>query len=79
MNEIGTRRDPTPDEVASFLRRHPDFLRDFPDLALALTLPRQQGPTTSLAGYQLEVLRDKNRALNRRCTNCSRSPPRTSS
>ena len=66
MNEISTRRDPTSDEVASFLRRHPDFLRDFPDLALALTLPRQQGPTTSLAGYQLEVLRDKNRALNRR-------------
>ena len=66
MNEIGTRRDPTSDEVAAYLRRHPDFLRDFPDLALALTLPRQQGPTTSLAGYQLEVLRDKNRALNRR-------------
>ena len=66
MNETSTRRDPSSDEVASYLRRHPDFLRDFPDLALALTLPRQQGPTTSLAGYQLEVLRDKNRALNRR-------------
>lgn len=66
MNEIGARRDPTSDEIAAYLRRHPDFLRDFPDLALALTLPRQQGPTTSLAGYQLEVLRDKNRALNRR-------------
>ena len=62
----GSRRDPTSDEIAAYLRRHPDFLRDFPDLALALTLPRQQGPTTSLAGYQLEVLRDKNRALNRR-------------
>ena len=30
-------------EVASYLRRHPDFLNEFPDLALALVLPREQG------------------------------------
>jgi len=53
-------------EVASYLRRHPDFLGEFPDLALALTLPREQGQAASLASYQLDVLRDKNRELNRR-------------
>ena len=53
-------------EVASYLRRHPDFLAEFPDLALALTLPREQGQAASLASYQLDVLRDKNRELNRR-------------
>lgn len=53
-------------EVAAYLRRHPDFLRQFPDLALSLVVPRDEGPAASLAGYQLEVLRDKNRELNRR-------------
>jgi uncharacterized protein YigA (DUF484 family) len=53
-------------EVASFLRRHPRFLDQFPDLALTLNIPREEGKATSLASYQLEVLRDKNRELNRR-------------
>ena len=53
-------------EVASYLRKHPDFLTEFPDLALALVLPREQGQAASLASYQLDVLRDKNRELNRR-------------
>lgn len=53
-------------EVASYLRRHPEFLAEFPDIALALQMPREQGPTTSLASYQLDVLRDKNREINRR-------------
>ncbi len=53
-------------EVASWLRRHPTFLKQFPDLALTLVVPRDDGPTASLASYQLEVLRDKNRELARR-------------
>src|SRR5581483_8970194 len=53
-------------EVASYLRRHPEFLAEFPDIALTLLVPREQGASTSLASYQLEVLRDKNRELNRR-------------
>jgi len=53
-------------EVASYLRRHPRFLASFPDLALGLVVPREEGSATSLASYQLEVLRDKNRELNRR-------------
>lgn len=53
-------------EVAAWLRRHPQFLRQFPDLALTLVVPRDDGPAASLASYQLEVLRDKNRELSRR-------------
>lgn len=53
-------------EVAAWLRRHPTFLQQFPDLALTLVVPREQGPTASLASYQLEVLREKNRELSRR-------------
>ena len=53
-------------EVATWLRRHPSFLQQFPDLALTLVVPREQGSAASLASYQLEVLRDKNRELARR-------------
>lgn len=53
-------------EIAAWLRRHPSFLQQFPDLALTLVVPREQGQAASLAGYQLEILREKNRELNRR-------------
>jgi uncharacterized protein YigA (DUF484 family) len=53
-------------EVAAWLRRHPKFLQQFPDLAISMVVPREEGPAASLASYQLEVLRDKNRELTRR-------------
>jgi uncharacterized protein YigA (DUF484 family) len=53
-------------EIAVWLRRHPKFLAQFPDLALSMVVPREDGPAASLASYQLEVLRDKNRELGRR-------------
>lgn len=53
-------------EIAAWLRRHPKFLQQFPDLALSLVVPREQGPAASLASYQLDILRDKNRELSRR-------------
>jgi uncharacterized protein YigA (DUF484 family) len=65
MSDV-VKEGPSALEVASFLRRHPRFLDQFPDLALTLNVPREDGPATSLASYQLEVLRDKNRELNRR-------------
>ncbi|HVR80930.1 MAG TPA: DUF484 family protein [Luteimonas sp.] len=53
-------------EVATWLRRHPKFLQQFPDLAISMVVPREDGPAASLASYQLDVLRDKNRELSRR-------------
>jgi len=66
MSELSVKDGLTAMDVASYLRRHPEFLNEFPDLALALVLPREHGKAASLASYQLEVLRDKNRELNRR-------------
>lgn len=66
MSELSVKEGLTAMEVASYLRRHPEFLNEFPDLALALVLPREHGKAASLASYQLEVLRDKNRELSRR-------------
>lgn len=53
-------------EIAAWLRRHPNFLQQFPDLAISLVVPREQGSAASLASYQLEILREKNRELSRR-------------
>jgi uncharacterized protein YigA (DUF484 family) len=53
-------------EVAAYLRLHPTFLKDFPDLTMQLQVPREQGSAASLAGYQLEVLREKTAELQRR-------------
>lgn len=53
-------------EVAAWLRRHPQFLQQYPDLAMSLVVPRQDGQAASLVGYQLEILREKNRDLSRR-------------
>lgn len=66
--EPATAPGPSAADVAGYLRRHPDFLSDHPDLALTLVVPRDHGHgrAASLAGYQLEVLRDKNRELAQR-------------
>jgi uncharacterized protein YigA (DUF484 family) len=66
MSELSVKEGLNAMEVASYLRRHPQFLGEFPDIAMALVLPREQGSAASLASYQLDVLRDKNRELGRR-------------
>lgn len=66
MTDLNLKDGLTAMEIASYLRRHPEFLKDFPDLALTLHVPRENGATTSLASYQLEVLRDNKRDLSRR-------------
>ena len=66
MSELSVKDGLSAMEVASYLRRHSDFLQEFPDLAMLLRLPREQGPAASLASYQLEMMRDKNNELSRR-------------
>ena len=51
--------------VAAYLKRHPEFLSEYPDLAAKLTMPREQGAVSSLAIYQMQSLRDKNAELER--------------
>lgn len=53
-------------DVAEYLRQHPKFLEHFPDVAAELVIPRERGPAASLAAYQLEALRARNRELNHR-------------
>lgn len=53
-------------QVAAYLRKHPEFLADYPEIAAKLTLPREQGAAASLAVYQVQSLREKNLELERR-------------
>lgn len=52
--------------VAAYLERHPSFLMDYPELAAQLNMPREQGTVASLAGYQLQQLREKSAELEQR-------------
>lgn len=66
MGEMNLKTGLDAMQIAAWLRERPTFLKDFPDLAMQLQVPREQGPAASLAGYQLEVLRDKNAELQRK-------------
>jgi uncharacterized protein YigA (DUF484 family) len=54
--------------VAAYLKNHPEFLSDYPDLVARLTVHRTDGPVASLAVYQLQSLREKNAQLEQRLT-----------
>lgn len=66
MTDTVTDQTLQPEQVAAYLRRHPGFLADYPELAAQLTMPREQGAAASLAVYQLQSLRDKNTELETR-------------
>lgn len=51
--------------VANYLRRHPAFLSDFPDVLEILHLNHASGVASSLIERQVEQLRKKNHELNR--------------
>jgi uncharacterized protein YigA (DUF484 family) len=53
--------------IAEYLRSHPDFFNRHPDVLASLTLPHPHGGRAiSLQERQLEVMRERHRALERR-------------
>jgi uncharacterized protein YigA (DUF484 family) len=51
--------------VAAYLRKHPDFLDQFPDILEELHLNHNSGVAASLIERQVEQLRQKNQELDR--------------
>ncbi len=51
--------------VATYLRKNPDFLDDFPDILEQLQLNHSSGVAASLIERQVEQLREKNQELDR--------------
>jgi uncharacterized protein YigA (DUF484 family) len=66
MTDTAIDGDIKPATVASYLRRHPDFLTAYPDLANELVLPSANGPAAALSVHQLRSLREKNAELEAR-------------
>ena len=53
-------------EIIDFLKQHPEFLSQHPELLEQLSIPHQQGSAASLIEHQVEVLRNRNRELQRK-------------
>jgi uncharacterized protein YigA (DUF484 family) len=51
--------------VASYLRKHPDFLNNNPDVLEVLELSHQSGPAVSMIERQVEQLRASNEDMSR--------------
>lgn len=66
MAELNTKDALSAADVAEYLHQHPLFLKDFPELAEQLVIPREQGQAASLAGYQLDALRRRAGELEQR-------------
>ena len=59
-------RELQPEEVAAWLRRHPDFFHEHEDLLELLRLPDPRGEAVSLLERQAQILRERNHALKER-------------
>jgi uncharacterized protein YigA (DUF484 family) len=55
------------DDIAGYLRDHPEFFGEHPELLASISVPHPHGGRAiSLHERQLEVLREKNRAMERK-------------
>lgn len=66
MSDVLLDELPSATAVVAYLKRHPNFLENHPELAAQLATPRGEGKVASLAAYQLQQLREKNAELERR-------------
>jgi uncharacterized protein YigA (DUF484 family) len=56
-----TLADPLePEQIESWLREHPDFFENHPDLLAELSLPHESGSAISLVERQVAILRERN-------------------
>lgn len=57
---------PGADQVAAYLRRHPEFFQERSDLLELMRLPDPRGPAISLLERQAAILRERNQELRER-------------
>lgn len=61
--------DFAPADIEAWLLRHPDFFQHHPDSLECLKIPHECGEAVSLVTRQIELLREKNRALQSQLNN----------
>jgi uncharacterized protein YigA (DUF484 family) len=59
----------TAEEVADYLRRHPEFFNDYRELLAELRVPHDTGEAVSLVEKQLTLLREQNEQTRKRMRN----------
>ena len=55
----------TDDEIIQFLEQNPEFFKRHPDILQSLYIPHEIGPAVSLVERQINLLREKNTALEK--------------
>lgn len=66
-NKQPTLADPLePEQIAAYLREHPDFFIDHQDLLGDMTLPHETGAAVSLVERQVSILRERNMDMRHR-------------
>jgi uncharacterized protein YigA (DUF484 family) len=56
-----TLADPLePEQIEAWLREHPEFFENYPDLLAELSLPHESGSAISLVERQVAILRERN-------------------
>lgn len=63
MDTVESIAELSPQEIADYLKRHPDFFTRHPDVLNALVIPHEQKGSVSLVELQSEQLRKKVRHL----------------
>ncbi len=53
-------------EVETYLKKHPDFFNQHPDLVRSLSIPHDSGSAVSLLEHQVTLLRDRNNQFHSR-------------
>ena len=66
MSETKPSADEQEREVLDYIRAHPDFLTQHPELLALLEVPHSCGNAVSLVEHQVAVLKDNNRRLQRK-------------
>ena len=56
----------TAEEVAGYLRKHPEFFNEYQELLMELQVPHNSGEAISLVEKQLAVLRERNELTRKR-------------
>lgn len=68
-NTAGPQKAPGAEEVAAYLKSHPEFLVGRDDLVAELTIPHDSGQAISLLEHQVQILRDRGIELRQRLNN----------
>jgi uncharacterized protein len=61
--------EPNADQIAAYLRRHPDFFLKRPDLLMDIEVAHPSGGAVSLLERQVSVLRERNMDMRHRLNN----------